>query len=617
MYRQRFLPYLLFATPFLLATTLGAEEGSPPPRSFLGIPLTYADDPEIEARIDGVLDAYRQSIRGAELNQKPAPGADPEEGKLLWWQGEASKSLGGGKTRSITLEEMYLRALEHSTQIKVFSDVPLIRETSIQEAKGAFDTRTFVESVFDYTNDPIGSLLETGDAQGRFIQREWGNEFGVAKKLAPGTDVRFSQELGSINNNSQFLTPNPQGDSRLKLSIVQPLLNGAGVAYNTALLELARIDTRSAFQEQLRQSESHLLEITRAYWALYFARVRYVQQLRYLDEAEQVETELKARQDVDAIAAQLVRARSAVAFRKSDLIRSVREVANAQDRLRSLVNDPELAVAGREELIPSDSLLRDAYPVDYEYVSRKALTQRPEILQGVEAIRAASVREKVAKNEILPAVNLLLEGYVAGIEGDYNVASAWANQFNRGGPGFSVGISIEFPWENNAAKARLERRRLELRQQFNQLKTTVDTVLLEVKVSAREVETAWRDYGAKLEAVAAASADLEQLSARREVDAVESLPGNSVQEQQTRSEFLDRLLNAQTRLEIAEQQLVESSTIYQVAIVGLERAMGNLLQAERISVVRKTDENGLPILELLQNGGSDGKTIEVRKAEAP
>ena len=593
------------------------EEPAPPPKTFLSIPLSYANDPKLEERIDEIIEEYRANIRD-EIPSKATrpPSVKKSASDLLWWMGDVKKPLGQGSGRPITLEEMYLRALKYSTQIKVFSDIPLIRETGIQEAKGQFDTRSFVRSAFERLNDPVGSLLQTGEAGGRFLQSQWTNEVGVAKRLPTGTDVRLSQEFGTLTNNSAFLTPDPQGNSRLKLSIIQPLLNGAGIAYNTAVLEIAKIDTRSAFQEQIRQSESHLLEICRAYWALYFARVGLLERRRYLDESIQIESELGARQDVDTVAAQLLRARSAVAFRKSDLVRAMREIANAQDRLRSLVNDPDLAARTLEELIPIDNPLRSPYPVNYVEVSRKALAQRPEILQGIEAIRAAGIRQKVTRNELLPAVNLLLEGYVAGLQSDYNFPGAWSNQFNQGGPGFLVGVSIEFPWENNGAKARHTRSSLELRQQFNQFQTTIDTVLLEVKVSARDIDTSWRDYAAKLEAVTAGRADLDQLTSRREIDSA-PLPGSPEDDSQTGSEYLDRLLDSQSRLQLAEMQLAESIIVYQVAIVGLERATGNLLQSENISIVRGKDENGLPILELQKPGevASEGKEIKTRKAQ--
>lgn len=566
--------------------------------NFLGIRKTYTNDKKIDDEIHGILETTDQQITGSgdgtSLVKPPNSGkGTPSQ---AWWKTDAQQALLPGTPRKVTLEDLYLQAIEHSTQIKVFSDVPLIRETSIQEAEGVFDTRAFVQSAYEYTNDPISTLLETGQADGRFIQTELRNEVGVRKRVATGAEVAVSQEFGFIDNNSEFLVPNPQGTSRLKLSIVQPLLRGAGLAYNQAIIDVAKIDTEAARQEQIRQAESHLLEICRSYWTLYFARVSYVRKKRYYEQARKIADELDSRQDVDTIQGQIMRAKSAVAFRESDLARAQMDIANAQDRIRTLVNSPELGDIDAPELIPSDEVFSRKYPLNYQQVARRAIGQRPEIQQAISQIRAAAVRVKMSRNEILPQLNLIMEGYVAGLESDRNFAGAWGNQFNQGAPGALIGFSFEWPFENNAAKARLERRRLELRQQFSQLRSTIDTVLLEVKASVREVETAWQDYGAKLRSVQAAGADLEQFTARRDVD-TQSSP-DAASGGRTQSSYLDQWLDSQTRLEVAEQEFARVATIYQVAVVNLERAQGNLLNYEDISIVRTEDENGLPLLEL-------------------
>ena len=87
-----------------------------------------------------------------------------------WWIRSQRASIGeNGGGRTFSLEELYRRALQHSKQIRVFSDLPLIRETGIREAKGAFDTNTFLEGKFGHANDPVGNTLTTGDAK-RFKQ---------------------------------------------------------------------------------------------------------------------------------------------------------------------------------------------------------------------------------------------------------------------------------------------------------------------------------------------------------------------------------------------------------------------------------------------------------------
>lgn len=513
-----------------------------------------------------------------------------------WWIRGQSQSIAAGGSRRLTVEDLYQRALRHSKQIRVFSDLPLIRETGIQEARGAFDTNSYLQSKFEHANDPVGNTLTTGGA-GRFKQDQWNIEGGLRKKFVAGTEVTLSQQLGNTDNNSIYFVPNPQSTAKLSLSVVQPLLKGAGVSYNRSIIEIAKLDSQVAMSEFIRQSESHLLEITRTYWALYAARVTYLQKAKLVEETGKITDELRARQQVDAQQNQLFRAQSALASRRSDLVRSEAAVRNAQDRLRALTSDPELLNSPESELIPADRLVLSSAPVDPQAAAQSALRNRPEINQAFLQLQAAGIREKMSKNELLPELNLVLQGSLGGLTGD-DMVTAYGRQYTEGGPGYGVGFVLSFPLENNIAKAHHERRQIETRQQINQVKTTIDSVLLEVKVSAREVATSYRETQAKYEAVRAFTEDLATLEARRKLQ--------DLRDESQISNYLDTVLDAQDRRAMAEEEFIRAAANYQIAIVNLERAKGNLLAYSDVNVVRGKDDKNLPQL-WLEKGARDGK----------
>ncbi|HYR57216.1 MAG TPA: TolC family protein [Chthoniobacteraceae bacterium] len=519
----------------------------------------------------------------------------PEDFAPWWIRGQRNTIGETNAAQSVTMDDLYVRALRHSSQIRVFSDLPLIRETGIQEAKGAFDTNAFVQGKFDHANDPVGSTLTTGGAS-RFIQDEWTFEAGAKKKFITGTEITVSQQLSRTDNNSIFFVPNPQSKATLALSVVQPLLKGAGIGYNRSVMQIAKLDSDIAMQEFIRQSESHLLEITRTYWALYAARVTYLQKARLVDDTARVTDELRARQKMDAGKSQLFRAESALASRRSDLVRSEAAVRNAQDRLRALTNDPELLASASSELIPRDRLVLSSAPFDAAAAARAALETRPEINQAFLQLRAATIREKMQRNELLPELNLVLQGTLGGL--DEHFSDVYARQYDTGAPGYGAGIVFSIPLENNIARARLNRRRLELRQQIDQLRTTIETVLLEVKISAREVATGYRETQAKYAAVKAFTEDLETLQARRALQAIG--------EETLMASYLSTLLDSQDRRANAEEEFIRAAANYQIAIVNLERAKGKLLAYSDVNVVRKKDEHGLPRL-YLEKGGREAK----------
>ena len=520
-----------------------------------------------------------------------------------WWIRGQGHSIAGNGSRTLTVEDLYQRALRHSKQIRVFSDLPLIRETGIQEAKGAFDTNSFLQSKFEHANDPVGNTLTTGGAN-RFKQDQWNIEGGLRKKFVTGTEVTVSQQLGNTDNNSIYFVPNPQSTAKLSLSVVQPLLKGAGVSYNRSIIQIARLDSQVALSEFIRQSESHLLEITRTYWALYAARVTYLQKAKLVEETGKITDELRARQQVDAQQNQLFRAQSALATRRSDLVRSEASVRNAQDRLRALTSDPELLNSPESELIPADRMVLSSAPVDAQAAAQSALRNRPEINQAFLQLQAAGIREKMSKNELMPELNLVLQGSLGGLTGD-DMGTAYGRQYTEGGPGYGIGFVLSFPLENNIARAHHERRQIETRQQLNQVKTTIDSVLLEVKVSAREVATAYRETQAKYEAVRAFTEDLATLEARRKVQ--------DLRDESQISNYLDTVLDAQDRRASAEEEFIRAAANYQISIVNLERAKGHLLTYSDVTMMRGKDDKNLPLL-WLEKGARDGKTIYDGKA---
>ena len=554
-----------------------------------------------------IVDEYQSEIgkigRTNRTFAKKTSASIPADFSPWWIRGQRNTLGDNSRSQGITVDDLYVRAIQHSNQIKVFSDLPLIRETGIQEAKGEFDTNAFLQGKFDRKNDPVGNTLTTGGAA-RFRQDEWSMEMGAKKKFVAGTEVTLSQDLSRTDNNSIYFVPNPQSKATLSLNVVQPLLKGAGVTYNRSTMRIARIDSEIAMSEFLRQSESHLLEITRTYWALYAARVTYLQKAKLVDETARVADELKAREQVDAKQSQLFRAQSALASRRSDLIRSEAAVRNAQDRLKALINDPDLLASANIELIPGDRLILSSAPVDAQVAAHSALQNRPEINQAFLQLRAATIRENMQRNELLPELNLVLQGSLGGLDSG-DTGTAYERQYGQGSPGWGAGFVFHIPLENNIARARLERRRLELRQQVDQVRTTIDTVLLEVKVSAREVSTAYRETQAKYAAVKAFTEDIESLEARRAVQTSSPPPG--VDESSLTAIYLDNLLDSQDRRSNAEEEFIRAAANYQIAIVNLERAKGSLLSYSTIDVVRTKDDQGLPQLRL-EKGGRDGKS---------
>jgi outer membrane protein TolC len=534
--------------------------------------------------------------------------AIPADWRPWWEQGRNNTLLARPQRLEITADAVVFGALAHSAQVKVLRDVPAIQETAIAEACAQFDVRSFMESKFIDTSEPVGSTLTTGGPP-RYLDQNWHYSAGVRRLGETGARLEASQRFGYEDSNSVFFVPEQQGAARLALSLTQPLLNGAGRFYNTSAIVLARIDTQAAHDRFSADLQTVLLEVQTAYWDLYRERVVLLQRRKLLAEGRRIYAELVGRREVDVVKSQLARAKAAVATRDAAVVRQEALVLNAEARLRTLINDPELGTVKLTELIPVQPPIDAPQPVLLEDSLVVALRNRPEIDQAAREIRAASVRLDVSANELRPVLNFILASYVSGLEGDADISGAWADQFATGRPTYSAGLLFEYPLGNRYAQARLKKRRLELRQLTNQLEVTTANVRLEVETAVREIATTHREMLSHYHAIRGSEAEIEYLERRWRL-----LPG----EQQVAGIVLDDLLNAQERLGRAEASYAAALAAYNTALVQLKRAVGVLLQLQPAATAGEMPPQ-MP--EVIVPGESEpkrnhGAPVEMRSASA-
>lgn len=509
-----------------------------------------------------------------------------------WWASShrARVIQNGGKSVPLSLDEIYTRTLHNSSQVRVFAALPLIRETAIEEARAAFDPESFAEGRYNYTNEPTGTTLETGNPNDFFRERGWTFEAGVSKKFLAGTQVVLSQELEQRTNNSEFFVPNDQGTANLKLSVIQPLLKGAGVKYNRTMMQIARLDAETGYQEFIRQLETHLMEVNRSYWSLYLARATYAEKQRLVSETEALVNQLSMRDSLDASSNQISRTNAALATRSAELVRSELAIKNSEARLRALVNDPWFVTGGIGEIVPDDIPITGQVIPDFSQMVHKALEYRPEIRQAEKHLKASDLREDMARNETLPTLNLVGEAGIGALRGEGDVGGAFGDEFEDAQPNYGIGLIASVPWGRRGAKARHLRTQLEVRQQEDQLRSTMDTVLLEVQVAHREVTTAYPDMKAKYTAAVATAEDLAVLQRRQGVDGQE---GEAL--------YIEKLLDAQERRARSREDFLQALVVYNAALTNLDRSTGTLLQTEHVDIERTVDENYLPILKLTKD----------------
>jgi outer membrane protein TolC len=528
---------------------------------------------------DGVARDFEAFIADAVAHRgtvgTPVALAAPQIGDVAWWAPAASAA--GADGRPLGLRDLIDRATRSSFQLGVFGALPAIRDTGVDEARGRFTAEAYAEARRSDREDRTTALSQTaGDL--RLTEIDNSIEGGVRARLRSGAQVSLSQRFSNLDTNNIIYRPMRQSRARTTVSVVQPLLREAGGGYNGAIERIAGLEADSARLEFRRQAESHLLQLVRGYWTLYLARANYAQEQRAAGAVDDLAGRLDKRSGLDAAPLQLSRARAVAAERAAGLVRAANAVRNAEARLQSLVNDPELGAAGAPAIVPADLPHPAVMPVDARAQVATAMAERPEIRTAFIGYRSALLREGMARNERLPQLDLVLEASTNGGNYSGNIFPAFGDGWGER-PSYTVGARFAVPLGKDERRARYDRRRIETMQQALQARSTIDTVILELEVSANEFVTANNELVRRGEALKLATADKGTITERWQA----GLSGGSASDGVF---YLDQLLGAQDRVTAAELDYAEAEATAMVAAANLSRARGTLLTDLGYSVER-------------------------------
>ncbi len=523
------------------------------------------------------------------MSPETYPGVDPS---LAWWQADVrGPMLDRPRWIAFDLPTLLLDALDHSPRIASVSRRTSVTLERIVQQDAAFDPSMLLESRLGRTNDPVGNTLTTGGPS-RLIDDSFSVRGGVQKTGRRGTVMDVTQELGTLTSNSLFFTPVDQGNSRLGLSLTQPLLARGGQVYNERLLTQARIDGRISWQEMRGEVEQQIADVVTAYWQLYELRCHLRQAMTLLDQARAIESILIARQAFDTGNIELAKARGRVARRHDRTIQLKADIFRQQIQLARLVGSDELIQATASlEFIPEVTIELPDVAIDLRQAVLQGVQNRPEVRSAAMAMEAAALSIQVTRTELLPEINAVFDGYLAGLNGDNDFLRSFGDQFSRGGPGLAGGLLYEMPYARRAAKSRHREANFRYQQRSEELRESIQQTHAQIEVAVVNVNTAITQQRTKQQIMVTATE--EELILTRRWETMASDGGNV-------GLVLENLLDSQQRRTEAEREWTTARSTYLTALVELQRAMGTLLTHEDISPVSSVGDNSV---QFIHQGG--------------
>lgn len=463
----------------------------------------------------------------------------------------------------LTLAEVIQRTLDNSYNIRVQSYNPAIRATNAVEAEAVFDALFFSNATWNKNNTPTATTLQATDSNSQVFNT------GARKLLPTGMSV---QAAWNVNRNQfesrfAFATLNPSYRDELSFQLRQPFLRGFGIDFNRAQINLSKNDRRISEHQFSRAVQDHLLEAERAYWQLANTRRILVITARLISEYQRIYDYLKAREGFDASPVEIAQSRAQLDTQVADFARVRKNVRDAEDNLKNLMNDAVLNLADDLEIIPADFPTAEPIILDPLAELQSALDNRDELKEAELAIESARISVGAAKNQALPRFDVLFE-YTYDSLGK-SQRDAFHNLSHFDFHNYTVGLQFEWPIGNRGPRAALRRARLQHAQANAALKLQIEEIIRQVNVALRELATSFEQIDANLTSV------------KSQMDNVQAIEDRAERRDPNQ---LFRELSALESLAGARQRLLQSLITYDLAASALERAKGTLLKYNNVAI---------------------------------
>jgi len=418
-------------------------------------------------------------------------------------------------TKKVSLEDCIQMALEHNLDVKIQRYTPLLNKYALAASYSVYEpTLRFGASHTVATDAPrldsekrfvAGSATETDGFSLAMINGYLPTGTGLGYSISSGTSST-SSEVGT--NSSVFANAN------LGISFTQPLLRGFLIDDQRVTIQINKRAIKVSELDFEGQVMGVVFSVQNAYYSLISAQENVkVQELalelsrKHLAE-EQKRVEVGVRAPLDEKLAE-----STVAADENSLLSIRSALARAQNRLKSLLTD-RYANEAMLTLVASDKLTAVVQPFNRQDSWAKCILMKPELKSARLALENWDLNVRLAKNQLLPSLDLSA-GYNRNGGGvEYNRAIGMVADGDNAG--WNIGAVFSMPLSQRQArynyrsqKDRREQAILQAQQLEQSLLVNIDDAITTAQSSFQQIEStrkareyaeeAWRAEQKKLD----------------------------------------------------------------------------------------------------------------------
>jgi outer membrane protein TolC len=395
-------------------------------------------------------------------------------------------------------------------------------------------------------------------------------DFFLTQKLPSGADfiAGFANRREAVGVN-----PPPPIDpsyaSELRFTLVQPLLRNFGPTVTEQQILFA-VKDREASVQDLREKAFELIARVRDTW---FDALRTRDELAYrqtsVELAQKVLEENRVRVEVGVLPpVEILEAEVGLLTRERLLLDAQRAFQDVLDELGVLIN------AGGAVEVADVPLVQPTFEVDAEAGYRAALEKRPDLLRRVKEIERLNLENRIARNQLLPAVDLSGSYAHVGLGKEYSddLDDLNSDDFRN----WEIGLSVSYPLGNREARNEYLRTRQRLKGRHALLAQLREEVSKEVRGAIRLLEVSH-----KIIEVASRGRDLSEEKLRTLLKRME------VGLATTRD-----VLEGEEDLALARTDQITALADYNKAVTEYLRVTGQLLEHEGIRLLGPADAEG-------------------------
>jgi len=359
-----------------------------------------------------------------------------------------------------------------------------------------------------------------------------------------------------------------------------PLLRGFGKTVNEAQLVIAKHSLNISDNELQRRAELTVQSVQDAYWDLLAAR----EAQKVAEQALQLSQELyelnKKKVEVGTLAPiEITQAEANVASNVEGTIRTKQAVKNAEDNLRRLLAVPESDPLWSKTILPTEKPMSDPTTIDQDAAIKTAYERRTEVASARENIQIAKTSEAAAHNGVKHGLNLQADWsrdhaesgqaytYTFPAQPPYSVDTV-----NRQSPNWGLALVYSYPFGNRAAKSNYAISKINSEKAEITLDSVLQDVRVDVRRSARAVESGY-------ERVVAGRSNVELQTKKLEAEQKKFDNGMSTSFE---------VFTFQTDLRNAQLSLIQALLDYNKALADLERAKGTVLESQGLKLAEGT-----------------------------